>query len=261
MSLVSIMSNMHSPSMRIILSSGGDKKSFVHHRNSSLSCQILLSVYTLLCAETPQGSDTYSLFKALLHSILIVYVGLRLILMNYHAKHLPCGDLTNYWKTSVSLYQKIVLVQNVSAVTHNTITSTYLSFTTFLPEKVRNLSYILVVMAVRAQVYSQLATPGAENTRWFNGWSLCLQYVVWEFEWVESSPHSRQSILSCDSRSRQLWKIGMMNYGWVVEGWLLECVGALYRVGVFATLTNSYALVATGGSMNFYRYVGFDERK
>jgi len=23
---------------------------------------------------------------------------------------------------------------------------------------------------------------------------------------------------------------------------------------VFATLTNSYALVATGGSMNFYRY-------
>ena len=27
-----------------------------------------------------------------------------------------------------------------------------------------------------------------------------------------------------------------------------------YRVGVFATLTNSYALVATGGSMNFYRY-------
>lgn len=26
------------------------------------------------------------------------------------------------------------------------------------------------------------------------------------------------------------------------------------RVGVFATLTNSYALVATGGSMNFYRF-------
>lgn len=27
-----------------------------------------------------------------------------------------------------------------------------------------------------------------------------------------------------------------------------------YRVGVFATLTNSYALVAVGASENFYRY-------
>jgi hypothetical protein len=29
---------------------------------------------------------------------------------------------------------------------------------------------------------------------------------------------------------------------------------AHYRVGVFATLTNSYALVAVGASENFYRY-------
>lgn len=28
-----------------------------------------------------------------------------------------------------------------------------------------------------------------------------------------------------------------------------------YRVGVFSTLTNSYALVAVGASENFYRYV------
>jgi len=28
----------------------------------------------------------------------------------------------------------------------------------------------------------------------------------------------------------------------------------LHRVGVFATLTNSYALVAVGASENFYRY-------
>ena len=33
------------------------------------------------------------------------------------------------------------------------------------------------------------------------------------------------------------------------------------RVGVFATLTNSYALVATGGSMNFYRYGTYGGRK
>lgn len=29
----------------------------------------------------------------------------------------------------------------------------------------------------------------------------------------------------------------------------------LCRVGVFATLTNSYAIVAIGGSENFYRYL------
>ncbi len=29
----------------------------------------------------------------------------------------------------------------------------------------------------------------------------------------------------------------------------------MYRVGVFSTLTNSYALVAVGASENFYRYV------
>lgn len=31
----------------------------------------------------------------------------------------------------------------------------------------------------------------------------------------------------------------------------------LSRVGVFATLTNSYAVVAIGGSENFYRYLFF----
>lgn len=29
----------------------------------------------------------------------------------------------------------------------------------------------------------------------------------------------------------------------------------VFRIGVFATLTNSYALVALGASENFYRYV------
>ncbi len=29
------------------------------------------------------------------------------------------------------------------------------------------------------------------------------------------------------------------------------------RVGVFSTLTNSYALVAVGASENFYRYVAY----
>ena len=31
------------------------------------------------------------------------------------------------------------------------------------------------------------------------------------------------------------------------------------RVGVFATLTNSYALVAQGASENFYRYAAKDK--
>ena len=31
----------------------------------------------------------------------------------------------------------------------------------------------------------------------------------------------------------------------------------VYRVGVFATLTNSYALVAVGASENFYRYASY----
>ena len=36
---------------------------------------------------------------------------------------------------------------------------------------------------------------------------------------------------------------------WIVLIWIV-----FYRVGVFATLTNSYALVAVGASENFYRY-------
>lgn len=32
-----------------------------------------------------------------------------------------------------------------------------------------------------------------------------------------------------------------------------------FRVGVFSTLTNSYALVAVGASENFYRYVAAHE--
>lgn len=41
-------------------------------------------------------------------------------------------------------------------------------------------------------------------------------------------------------------------YAWPWSGQFLLTDN--YRVGVFATLTNSYALVATGGSMNFYRF-------
>ena len=31
------------------------------------------------------------------------------------------------------------------------------------------------------------------------------------------------------------------------------------RVGVFATLTNAYSLVAIGASENFYRYVSYNQ--
>lgn len=39
----------------------------------------------------------------------------------------------------------------------------------------------------------------------------------------------------------------------VIFGLIANCV-ACFRVGVFSTLTNSYALVAVGASENFYRY-------